>query len=169
MPPEALVRTAAPADLLLMKELHDRTFGPGCFARTAYRIREGTPPLTRFCLVSYLGGELVATLRLTPITVGGVPGALLLGPLAVEATHAGKGYGKALVARAIVEAREAGITFVLLVGNESYYARFGFVRVERDRIRLPGPVDPDRLLAVETTSGALAAARGLVAADLGTG
>lgn len=165
MPPEALVRTAAPGDLPLMTALHDRTFGPGCFARTAYRIREGTPPLSPFCLVSFLDGEMVATLRFTRIAIGGVPGALLLGPLAVEGTHAGKGYGKALVGRGIVHAREAGITLVLLVGNESYYARFGFVRVPRDQIRLPGPVDPDRLLAVETTAGALASARGLVSGE----
>jgi len=165
MSPTAIVRPAAPADLPAIVALHDRTFGPGCYARTAYRIREGMPPLSPFCLVSYLNGELVAAVRFTPVTIGGRPGALLLGPLAVSAPYAGQGYGKALVAHGVEAARAAGRTLVLLVGNESYYARFGFIRVPRGQITLPGPVDPDRLLAVETTPGALATARGLVAGE----
>jgi len=169
MPPEAFVRPATRDDLSAIAALHDMTFGPGAYARTAYRIREGMPPISPFCLVSFLGGELVATVRFTPITIGGFPGALLLGPLAVAQAHAGQGYGKALVARGVEAARTAGRSLVLLVGNESYYSRFGFVRVPRGQITLPGPVDPDRLLAAETTPGALATSRGLVAADGGSG
>jgi predicted N-acetyltransferase YhbS len=165
MPPEAFVRPATRDDLSAIVALHDITFGPGAYARTAYRIREGTPPISPFCLVSFLGAELVATVRFTAITIGGARGALLLGPLAVAQAHAGQGYGKALVARGVEAARVAGRSLVLLVGNESYYSRFGFVRVPRAQIKLPGPVDPDRLLAAETTPGALATARGLVAAD----
>jgi predicted N-acetyltransferase YhbS len=54
---------------------------------------------------------------------------------------------------------------VILVGDEPYYARMGFQRTPKDRISLPGPVDPDRLLYCELEPGALetvkGAARGL--------
>ena len=64
-------------------------------------------------------------------------------------------------------ARAAGIALVLLVGDEPYYARLGFKRVPPGQITLPGPVNPDRLLAAELAPGALAGYSGRVAADGG--
>ncbi len=43
----------------------------------------------------------------------------------------------------------------LLVGDEPYYARFGFHPVPPGQIVLPGPVDPNRLLAAELAPDAL--------------
>ena len=51
---------------------------------------------------------------------------------------------------------------MLLVGDEPYYDRFGFKRVPRGQLVMPGPVDPDRLLAAELAEGALAGARGTI-------
>jgi predicted N-acetyltransferase YhbS len=61
-------------------------------------------------------------------------------------------------------ARADGLGLVLLVGDEPYYARLGFVRVPAGHIALPGPVNPQRLLAVELRPGALADYRGMVTA-----
>lgn len=165
MSPHSIVRAATAADLPAITKLHDVTFGPGAYARTAYRIREGMPPVSEFCRVSYLDGELVASVRMTPVTIGGVPGSLLLGPLAVAAAWAGQGYGKALVALVVDDAKAAGRALILLVGNMSYYGRFGFAPVPPGQIALPGPADPARILAVETKPGALALAAGVVAGD----
>jgi predicted N-acetyltransferase YhbS len=165
------MRKALPDDYPAMIDLHDRTFGPGCYTRTAYRIREqrdraGLPPLSPFCLVCHVDGVLVAACRFTPVTIGGTPGVLLLGPLSVEARHAGKGYGKGLVALGLEQARDAGIRLVILVGDLSYYGRLGFAPVPPGRITLPGPVDSERLLAAETAPDGLAGLSGIVAADL---
>lgn len=162
--PEITVRLIEPGDLPDVLALHARAFGPGRFVRTAYRIREGTPPVSPFCLLSKVSGELVAAIRFTEVTVGGKPGALLLGPLAVEEDYAGLGYGKRLVGEGIERARKAGIKLVLLVGDEPYYGRFGFKRVPTGRIRLPGPADPARVLAAELEEGALAQFEGMVEA-----
>ena len=35
-----------PADLSQIEKLDERAFGPGRFTRTAYRLREGLPPVT---------------------------------------------------------------------------------------------------------------------------
>jgi predicted N-acetyltransferase YhbS len=162
--PEITVHAIEPGDLPDVLALHARAFGPGRFARTAYRIREGTPPVSPFCLLSKVSGELVAAIRFTEVIVGGKPGVLLLGPLAVEEDYAGLGYGKRLVAEGIERARKAGIKLVLLVGDEPYYGRFGFKRVAQGRIRLPGPADPARVLAAELEEGALAQFEGMVEA-----
>jgi predicted N-acetyltransferase YhbS len=140
--------------------------GPGRFARTAYRIREGAPEaFSPFCRVSLLGERLIAAVRFTAIRVGEREGALLLGPLAVNPAVANQGYGRGLVAAALEDARAAGIALVVLVGDEPYYARLGFRRVPHGQIGMPGPVDPDRLLAVELVPGALVGFCGPVTAS----
>jgi predicted N-acetyltransferase YhbS len=107
---------------------------------------------------------MIAAVRFTEITIGGAGEALLLGPLAVDAEFAGQGFGRRLIGEALAAARENGVRLVVLVGDEPYYARFGFRPVPVGQIVLPGPVNPKRLLAAELQPGALQAYRGPVAA-----
>ncbi len=162
--PEITVHAIVPADLPEVLALHARAFGPGRFARASYRVREGTAPTSRFCLLARVNGELVASIRFTEIMIGGKPGALLLGPLAVETRYRGLGYAKRLVADGLANAKAAGIAVVVLVGDEPYYGQLGFKRVPPGRIRMPGPVDPARMLACELQEGALAEYQGMVEA-----
>jgi len=157
-------RLLTPADLPQVSNLHATVFGPGRFARTAYRIREGTPPISRYCRAAFLGERMIAAVRFTQITIGGDGHVLLLGPLAVDPEFAGKGYGRRLIGEALEAAKADGVRLAVLVGDEPYYARLGFHPAPPGQIVLPGPVDPKRLLAVELAPGALAAFRGLVAA-----
>jgi predicted N-acetyltransferase YhbS len=165
MQPEPVFRPATPGDLPRISVLHARAFGPGSYARTAYRVREGTADVTPHCRVCTIDGQLVAAVRFTPVTIAGKGGALLLGPLAVDPAWANLGYGRALVAKALEDARTAGIAIIVLVGDEPYYGRLGFRRVPWGQIALPGPVDPNRLLAVELLPGALAGYSGMIAAE----
>lgn len=164
MPTELTIRPVRTSDLDAIGALHRSAFGPGRYARTAYRIREGSGLVTPHCRAAFLGERMVAALRFTEISVGGAAGVLLLGPVAIDPSVAGKGYGRTLIARSIEDARAAGFRMILLVGDLPYYERFGFVRVPPGQIRLPGPVDPARLLALELAEGALAEVRGMVAA-----
>jgi predicted N-acetyltransferase YhbS len=164
-PSETTTRPVAPSDLAAIRDLHARGFGPGRFTRTAYRIREGTGEFSPFCRVCLIDGRLVAAVRFTPIVVGGKNKALLLGPLAVDPAFANRGYGRGLVATALEDARAAGISLVVLVGDEPYYGKLGFGRIPFGRITLPGPADPNRLLAAELVPGALQDFSGAVAAE----
>jgi predicted N-acetyltransferase YhbS len=164
MSPNVLNRPVAPDDLPLIEELHARVFGPGRFTRTAYRVREGTPPISRFCRAAFLDGRMVAVVRFTEITICGAGAALLLGPLAVAPEFAGQGFGRQLIAEALERAKADGVRLVVLVGDEPYYGRFGFGPVPPGQITLPGPVDPRRLLAAELEPGALAGYRGAIVA-----
>jgi len=165
MASDVTIRHVLPEDLPQVSALHARVFGPGRFVRTAYRIREGTPLASPYCRKALIEGQLVGAIRYTAVRIGGEPGALLLGPLAVEPALAGQGCGRRLIAESLDAARAAGIRIVALVGDLPYYGRFGFVRIPPGHMRLPGPVDPDRLLAVELTPGALRELAGLIAAD----
>jgi predicted N-acetyltransferase YhbS len=159
------IRQAGPEDSADIRALHARAFGPGRFARTAYRLREGTAEASPFCRVCRIDGQLAAAVRFTPILIGGKGGALLLGPLAVDPAFANQGHGRGLVAIALEAARGAGIALVVLVGGEPYYAQLGFRPVPRGQIALPGPVDPERLLAADLAVHALADYSGLVSPD----
>ena len=152
-------RCETPDDDPAIDALHGEVFGPGRFARAAFRLREGVPHDLSLSFVAETDGRLAASVRLTPIMIGDVP-ALLLGPLAVTPDFKGRGAGKALVRMATAAARAAGHRLVLLVGDEPYYGPLGFQRTPRYAITLPAPVDPDRVLVAALVDGALAGLSG---------
>jgi len=147
------------ADEPQIEKLDERAFGPGRFARTAYRLREGVAADLSLSFVARVGTLLVGANRMTPILIGSTP-ALLLGPLTVEPAFRSQGVGEKLMKHSLDAARDAGHGLVLLVGDADYYARVGFAPVPRGRILMPGPVDPDRLLYCELQPRAFDHAQG---------
>ena len=85
-----------------VERLVDLGFGPGRFAKTAYRLREGVFPegLLSFVAEDKESHRLLGSVRFWPISVGSRP-ALLLGPLAVEPQLRGRGIGIALMQHGI--------------------------------------------------------------------
>jgi len=160
--PSALIRLQIPDDYAALIDLNERAFGPGRFARTAYRVREGAMHDPRLNLCAVLEGEIIGSVDFTPIAIGGVSGALLLGPLIIAEDHKNQGHGLRLILEGIGRARELDYRLVTLVGDLPYYARAGFGATPFERIVLPGPVDPARILHVELIPDALKAYRGLV-------
>jgi predicted N-acetyltransferase YhbS len=156
-----IIRPEASVDADAIERLHERAFGPGRFARTAYRIREGAPHLLDLSFTALVGTLLVGSVRLTPVRVGEQAG-LMLGPLTVDPAFENRGIGSVLIERALEAARKAGHELVFLVGDEPYYGRFGFKQAPKGQLTMPGPVDPERLLAAELAEGALAKARGTI-------
>src|SRR5205823_12304299 len=106
-----------------------------------------------------IGTLLVGSVRLTPVRIGEPP-PLLLGPLTIEPPFRDRGIGKAMMERALNDARAQRHRLVVLVGDEPYYARVGFKRVPNGAITMPGPADPARILAAELTEGALTGVSG---------
>ncbi|CUA92262.1 GNAT family N-acetyltransferase [Pannonibacter indicus] len=139
------VRLETPSDEAAIEALQAEAFGPGRFARTAFRIREGVPHSAELSYVGTADGSIAGSVRLTPIRIGETP-AMLLGPLTVAPEYKNRGLGKLLLRTALDEARRLGETAVLLVGDPPYYGPLGFAPVPFGQITLPGPVDPARLL-----------------------
>ena len=149
------------SDLPAIRKLEARAFGPGRFAKTAYRLREGVAPDWSLSYLARIGGMLVGANTLTRIAIGGAP-ALLLGPLTVEEAFRTRGLGEALAQKSLDAARAAGHRLVILVGDTTFYERLGFARTPFGRFLFPGPVDPARLLHCELQPGALEGFRGPV-------
>ncbi len=150
-----------PADMPAIEKLDERAFGPGRFALSAYRLREGVNPDQNLSFVAHVGTLLVGANRMTPIACGGAP-ALLLGPLTVDPPFRSRGIGEALMAKSMEAARNGGHRLVILVGDEPYYRRVGFKRAPQGRLTMPGPVDPARLLYCELVEGAFEGVTGAI-------
>ena len=148
-----VIRPEHPDDAPAIERLHARSFGPGRFARTAYRLREGTVPLPDLCLTALVGTYLVGSVRIGPAEAEGGP-LLVLGPLTVDPSFSDRGIGTSLMRASLDAARAAGHGLVVLVGDAPYYSRFGFRPVPAGRLTLPGPVDPARFLWLELKDGA---------------
>ena len=162
--PSTTIAPEKPADAQAIERLHERTFGPGRFALTAYRLREHVDHRLDLSFTARIGTLLVGSVRQLPICIGDTP-ALLLGPLTIEPPFRSHGIGRALLERALSEARAKGVRLVVLVGDEPYYSRVGFKRIPKGRATMPGPVDYARLLVAELIAGAFDGVSGSIRPD----
>src|SRR6185312_9797097 len=126
------IRAEKLEDDAAIERLHERTFGPGRYARTAFRIREGRRHLLPVSFTASIGTLLVGS-----------------GPLTLEPPFRSHGIGRKLLERALADAKAQGHRLVFLVGDEPYYGRAGFKKVPKKQVTMPGPVDPARLLVAE--------------------
>ena len=138
-----------PADGPEIERLLDLTFGVDRQRRTAYRFREGVPPVAELSFVVREGATLLGSVRFWPIALladGRASEALLLGPLAVSPEARGSGVGTALLHHGTAAAHGSGRGPIFLIGDVAYYGRAGFRPVLPARCRMPGPVAPERVL-----------------------
>ena len=127
-----------------VEALYDLCFAPGRTALSSYRLRDGVPPVANLCLVARdPDGILAGAIRFWPVRVGRAE-ALLLGPVAVHPTRQGEGLGGLLMREGLARAQADRWPRVLLVGDEPYYGRFGFNRLEA--VEMPPPTNPARVL-----------------------
>ncbi len=146
-----------------IEALLDEAFGVERWRKTSYRLRDGVPPCSALCWVALDGTDrVVATLRFWPVIVPGVERVLLLGPIAVAKGHRQAGLGRRLITQGLTQAKADGWQAVILVGDEPYYGRFGFLASRAATLSLPGPVEANRLLALDLFPSALDKASGTV-------
>ena len=168
--PAALISDAAPfairaeraSDVAARETLLDACFGDNRHTRTCQRLRDGRAPAEGLAFSVVRRGKLVGTVRLWHVSAGGKP-ALVLGPLAVDASCRDLGIGAALMLHALAAAKARGHGAVILLGDAAYYARFGFSALKTGELALPGPFERDRLLGLELRGGALDGACGMIA------
>jgi predicted N-acetyltransferase YhbS len=158
------IRRERTADRAAREQLLDAAYGPVRFTKPSQQLRNGRNPADGLSFVAAEDGRVVGTVRLWTVSAGADRPALLLGPLAVDPAYRKRGIGAALMQRAMREAARLGYGAVLLVGDASYYGRFGFSADRTAGLWLPGPYEPHRLLACELVAGSLDGARGLIRA-----
>jgi predicted N-acetyltransferase YhbS len=165
------IAAETPADVVARENLLDRAMGPDRRRKSSEKIRRGRVPAEGLALVARdADGHVIGSVRLwnveAGITTEGNPvDALLLGPLAVDADHEGKGIGSALMRAAITEAHKRDHGAILLVGDAAYYERFGFFPDKARHLVMPGPFERSRFLALELKAGWLEGAAGMIVAS----
>jgi predicted N-acetyltransferase YhbS len=156
------IRAERASDAVAREALLDACFGANRHARACHRLRDGRAPADGLALSAICQGRLVGTLRLWHVNAGGAQ-ALVLGPLAVDPLYRKHGIGGALMNHALAAAKARGHGAVVLLGDATYYARFGFSGRKTGELSLPGPFERDRLLGLELRDGALDGAWGMIA------
>src|SRR5438445_10857005 len=107
-----------PNDAQSIERLHERTFGPGRYVLSAYRLREHVGHVLELSFTARIGTLLVGSVRQLPICVGETT-ALLLGPPTVDPPFRKRGVGPALLGRALAVRRPRGPTPVRLGCGEA--------------------------------------------------
>lgn len=159
--PNFSIRLEQPSDADAIEALLDQAFGQNRETKTTYRFRDGVRQRSDLCFVALdKTGRLVGAIRFWPVQSSLDKPTLLLGPLAVDENFLGFGCGLALMEAGINQARKAGEELIILVGDEIYYGKVGFVKTKPDHFQFPGPVDPDRILALELVPSSLEKAAG---------
>lgn len=155
------IRSELMRDIQQREALLDEAFGMDRYEKTCERNRENRMPAKGLSLIEDDQGLVVGTVRLWHVAING-EAALLLGPLAVAASHQSHGVGSRLARTAPNRASVQGYKAIILVGDENYYARFGFSKSVMAGIDLPGPIDRDRFLGLELEAGTLLQQSGIV-------
>jgi predicted N-acetyltransferase YhbS len=156
------VRSATDQDDAFIEELQAIAFGPGRFARTAFRIRERLPIDKTLSLVAEVDGTPCGSVWMTPISIGGING-WMLGPLATHPNFRKLGAGKLLAREVAKKAMARGDgKFVMLVGDRDYYCPLGWEPTTPGNIEFPGPVDPTRVLLLAEDKGLAATLTGTI-------
>ena len=158
------LRQERPSDIKAREALLDDAFGDSRNRKSSQRLRDGRLPAEGLSFVAAEARRVVGTARLWNVACARCQPALLLGPVAVDASCRNRGIGAALVRRALREARKLGHGAVVLVGDALYYSRFGFAAATAAALTMPGPFERHRLLALELIPGALTGASGLLRA-----
>ena len=129
----------------IIKLLH-KSFGPGRFARSVYRLREKNDRDTEFSYIYELNNQILSSISYYKTFLNNDINGLLLGPLAVDPEHRGKGYGVELVKYTIALIKKTmAYDFILVIGDYHYYEKFGFKRID-NTFSFYGPVNSEKVL-----------------------
>ena len=129
----------------IIKLLH-KSFGPGRFARSVYRLREKNDRDTEFSYIYELNNQILSSISYYKTFLNNDINGLLLGPLAVDPEHRGKGYVVELVKYTIALIKKTmAYDFILVIGDYHYYEKFGFKKIN-NTFSLYGQVNSEKVL-----------------------
>ena len=123
-----------------------KSFGPGRFVRSVYRLREKNDRDTEFSYIYELNNQILSSISYYKTFLNNDINGLLLGPLAVDPEHRGKGYGVELVKYTIALIKKTmAYDFILVIGDYHYYEKFGFKKIN-NTFSFYGPVNSEKVL-----------------------
>ena len=136
MRPEWQIRPARPGDRAALHTVYAAAFGQTAEALLVERLQEDGDLL--LSLVAFTD-EPVGHIAFSHLTMPEIPTvrACALAPLAVDPAWQKKGLGSALVDEGLRDLKEAGLDLVVVLGEPTYYRRFGFTAQAAKPLRTP--------------------------------
>jgi putative acetyltransferase len=153
------VRDERPEDLPAIRGVNDAAFDQPLEGRIVDALR--AHGAVRLSLVAEVDGQVVGHILFSPVTSAGAEG-LGLGPMAVMPSQQRRGVGAALIEAGLTRLRAAGCPFVVVLGHDGYYTRFGFVPASRHGLRCEWDVPDEAFMVHVLDPAATAAAAGLI-------
>jgi putative acetyltransferase len=109
-----------------------------------------------YCFVAREHGRVVGCIFFSRITFQRGINAFILGPVAVQTDHQGKGIGRTLIRFGLEALADDGVELALTYGDPAFYSKVGFQVVTEAMIPAPLPLrHPEGWLAQSLTGGEL--------------
>lgn len=159
------IRPEEPTDIPQVSELHRSAFGGEIEVRIVEAVRASPGFIRDLSLVAAKDGCVVGHILLSPISIrseGPDFPALALAPVAVLPAYQRQGIGSRLVEEGLKRCRELGHGIVIVVGEPSFYPRFGFTPARARGLQAPFPVPDEAFMVLELVPGALDGIAGMV-------
>lgn len=121
------IRSSTPGDLPSIESLYPDAFPDEDLLPVVKDLLQSGP--MTLSVVAIVGASLVGHVIFTTCSVTGNTGKVaLLAPLAVASAWQNQGIGSAMVREGLRRLEDGGFACVYVLGNPSYYRRFGFKR-----------------------------------------
>lgn len=138
------VRFERPEDIDEVRLLNDKAFGQIFEGRIVDNLRKSRNRI--LSLVAISKNKVVGHIMFSPVTIEtqkGVIEGMGLAPMAVSPELQNQGIGSILVKEGLRIVRNTSCPFVIVLGHEKYYPRFGFQRASKYGLKCQWEGIPD--------------------------
>ena len=126
----------------LVRDAFWNVYRPGAFEHyIVHNLREDESFIPNLAYVVECEGEIIGHINYSKgfIDYGDEKtDAVVLGPVAIHKDYQNMGFGSELIEYSLNQAQNEGIPFVVVIGDENYYRRFGFVSASKYNLFLDG-------------------------------
>ncbi len=157
-----LIRDEEERDWFAVHDLNTASFDTPAEALLVDALREQLKPI--LALVAEEDDIIVGHIFFSPVLHTGKPEVKVMGlaPMAVEVDYRRRGIGAALVRDGIQRCEEAGIAAIVVLGDPTYYSRFGFLPAADYGLHCEFEVPAEAFMAMELQPGSLAGGSGVI-------
>ena len=130
------IREEKPEDYAQVRMVNDQAFGQPQEGLIVDKLREACKEA--LSLVAVAGNRIVGHIFFSPTTIdteGGIVGGMGLAPMAVLPDFQNQGVGSKLVKEGIRRIKQTHCPFIIVLGHEEYYPRFGFEKASKFGLR----------------------------------
>lgn len=161
----ATIRTENPQDYPSVYNLNTSAFKRKEEARLVDRLRLNNNFIPELSIVATIDKQIIGYILFTEILI--VNGtnkttSLALAPMSVMPEFQRKGIGAQLIYHGFEEAKKLGFKSVLVLGNSSFYSRFGFTLTSKWAIIPPLNFPEEAFMGIELEKDSLSKAKGHV-------